>query len=439
MKPIARESSILALHGGDPVRTKRYPPHITTGQQEMDAVTRVMASGILSDFEGSNNQWFLGGVEVKSLEEEWASYFGVKFAVCMNSATSGLIAAVGAAGVGPGDEIITTPWTMAATATAIIANNAVPVFCDIDPNTFCMCPSSVRKRITSRTKAIMPVHIYGHPAPMREIMALAQDHGLVVIEDAAQSPGALYHSRFTGTIGHMGVFSLNCHKIIQTGEGGVVVTNDETFAQRLRLIRNHAEAVVATGMPVRSMVNMVGWNFRMGELEAAIGKVQLTKLTSLLNERLDLVLDLNRRLERFDGLLLPTVPDECTHSFYRYALRLDPTRVPVTAPQLVEALNAEGMDFYAGYLPLHHYPLYQAEIAFGAKGCPFRCPLYEGQTDYSIHTRPGVAYAQQWSFSTEVVRPPLTSQDMAEIERAFGKIWPRLSDLCRDGNEGKQE
>lgn len=169
---------------------------------------------------------------------------------------------------------------MTATATAIVVNNAVPVFADIDPETFCLMPEAIEKKITSRTRAIVVVHIYGHPADMDGIMALAKRHNLVVIEDAAQSLGASYRGRQTGTVGHMGVHSLNCHKLIQTGEGGMIFTNDDEYAKRLQLIRNHAEAVVATGMPVKSLVNLIGWNYRMNEIEAAISMTQLDKLAS---------------------------------------------------------------------------------------------------------------------------------------------------------------
>ena len=416
----------LALLNGKPVRTRPYPPHVTTGNEERDAVLRVFQKGILSDFEGSNNRWFLGGDEVKAFEQAWASAFGVKHAVSCNSATSGLMAAVGAAGLGPGDEVILTPWTMSATATAVLCYNAVPVFCDIDRETFCMTPASLEKKVTPRTKAIIPVHIYGHPAEMDEILLIAKTHSLIVIEDAAQSPFTRYKGEFTGTLGDMGVFSLNCHKIIQVGEGGVVTTNDDELAHKLRLIRNHAEAVIATGMKVNTLVNMLGWNYRMNEIEAAIGREQLKKLTNFIRERRVLVDYLTEKLQSFEGLILPTIRNGCEHSFYRYALRLDPKIIKVPASKIVEALNAEGMDFYAGYVPLNLYPVYQEKIGFGEKGCPFKCPWYEGDPDYSLSSLPNVQYAMEWSFSTEVIHPPLAFEDMDEIVVAFEKVWMNM-------------
>lgn len=420
----------LALFGGAPVRTKPYPVHITTGEEEKKAAVKVIESGILSDFEGSNNQWFLGGPEVKAFEKEWSDYFGARHSVSVNSATSGLMAAVGAAGIGPGDEVITVPWTMTATAAAILVYNAVPIFCDIEPDTFCMSPASLESKITERTKAIIPVHIYGHPAEMDEIMRIAEKHSLIVIEDASQSPGMRYKGKLTGTIGHMGVFSLNCHKIIQTGEGGVVTTNDDDLALKLQLIRNHAEAVIATGMPVKSLVNMIGWNYRLNEIEAAVGREQLKKLKPLLQQRRELVDYVTGKLQRFDGLMTPAIQEGCEHSFYRYPLRIDHTKIKVAAPRIVDALNAEGMDFYAGYLPLNQFPVYQQQVGFGDKGCPFKCPWYEGSPDYSLDTLPNVVHAMNWTFSTENIKPPLTFADMDEIVQAFEKVWGNLDKLA---------
>lgn len=420
---------MLALLGGKPVRTKPFPAHITTAGDDKKAIARVLKNGLLSGFEGSNNQFFLGGPEVKAFEREWADYFKVKYAISFNSATSGLMAAVGATGAGPGDEIITTPWTMTATATAILVYNAVPIFCDIEPDTFCMSPVSLEKKITPRTKAIMPVHIYGHPAPMDEILAIARKHSVYVIEDAAQTPKTRYKGKYTGTIGDMGVFSLNANKIIQTGEGGVVTTDNDDLAQRLRLIRNHAEAVIATGMKTTSLVNMIGWNYRMNEIEAAIGRVQLKKLTGLLTRRKELVEYLNKKLSACEGLMLPTVKDGCEHSYYRYPLRLDPTKVKIKAVRIVEALNAEGMDFSTGYVPLNTFPLYQKQIGYGDKGCPFKCPFYEGAPDYSMSGFPEIQGALDRSFSTEVIRPPLTFKDIDGIAAAFKKVWKNLNTL----------
>jgi len=421
----------LAILGGPKVRKQPYPPHITTDQDEWQAVQRVLQRGILSDFEGANTAGFLGGPEITALEREWAQRFGVRHAVAMNSATSCLMAAVGAVGIAPGDEVIVPPWTMTATAAAIVAYHAIPVFCDITSDTFTLDPDALRRAITPRTRAVMPVHLFGHPAQMDDIVDIARTHGLAVIEDAAQSPGASVRGKLTGTLGDIGVFSLNSNKIIQCGEGGVAVTNDGELALRLQLIRNHAEAVIATGLPVKSLVNMVGGNYRMTELEAAIARAQLRKLDRLLAQRVELVAYLNDQFGAVPGLIRPVAQPDCTHVFYRYAMRLDPEIVPISGRAFVRILNAEGMDFYPGYEPLYLQPLYQQRLAYGEHGCPFACGHSQGDVSYARGICPVAERLQDAVISTEVVRPPLTVSDLGEMVTAFKKVLSQPEELLR--------
>jgi dTDP-4-amino-4,6-dideoxygalactose transaminase len=216
--------SKLAIHGGTPVRTRLFPQYVTIGEEEKRAAIDVLESKVLSDFLGTWSPQFYGGQQVRKLEAEWSAYFGVKHSVTVNSATSGLIAAVGATGVGPGDEVIVSPYTMTASASCVLAFNAVPVFADIDAETFCLTADTIRAQLTPRTKAVVVVDLFGQPPDMAPIMELARDRKLLVIEDSAQSPGARYNGRYAGTLADVGVFSLNYHKTIHTGEGGVVVT-----------------------------------------------------------------------------------------------------------------------------------------------------------------------------------------------------------------------
>lgn len=412
----------LAVLGGSKVRQVPYPWHVTTDEEEVQSALRVLRSGVLSVFEGANTPYFLGGEEITAFETEWAKRFGVRHAVSVNSATSGLMAAVGAVGVGPGDEVIVPPWTMSATAAAALVYNAIPVFSDITEDTFNLDPDALRKAITPYTRAIMVVHLFGHPADMDPILEVAREHRLAVIEDAAQSPSATYRGRLTGTIGDIGVFSLNSNKIVQCGEGGVAVTNDDDLALRLRLIRNHAEAAIATGIQVKSLVNLLGWNYRMNEVEAAISRVQLKKLDRLLKERLTLVENLNRRLSGLPGIIIPPVKPGCNHSYYRYPLKLNRAVVPVTAPVFTRILNAEGLNFYPGYEPLYLQPLYQHRIVYGDKGCPFTCGHYKGRVSYDRGICPVAERLRDEVISTEEVRPPLTLRDLDQIPEAFEKV-----------------
>ncbi|MBT6230762.1 MAG: DegT/DnrJ/EryC1/StrS family aminotransferase, partial [Candidatus Scalindua sp.] len=238
----------LAINGGKPVRVKPWLDNFTTSEEEKQAVLRVMDSGYLSLFEGSHTPdapfSFKGGPEVQALENEWSDYYDVKHSVSVNSATSGLYAAIGALEIGYGDEVIVSPYTMSACAIAPLIYGAIPVFADVELESGSLDPKSISERVTPRTKAILVVHQFGIPADMDAIMAIAKEHGLKVIEDCAQAHGAKYKDRYVGTIGDIGVFSLNVNKTIQTGEGGVCITNDDDLAYRLQLIRNHGEAVV---------------------------------------------------------------------------------------------------------------------------------------------------------------------------------------------------
>ena len=221
----------------------------------------------------------------------------------LNSCTSGLIAAIGALDIEPGDEIITTPWTMCACATAILHWNAIPVFADIDENTFCLDPLSIKKKITKKTKAILVVDIFGISADINEIKKIIKGKNIKVISDSAQSPYFYYGNKLAGTLADIGGFSLNCHKHINTGEGGIVVTNSKKLADRVYKIRNHAEASVDLKDKIN---NMIGYNFRMGELEAAIGLEQFKKLKNIILKRNKLFNKLAFELSKLRGIEIPT-------------------------------------------------------------------------------------------------------------------------------------
>lgn len=423
-------SSKLALLGGNPIRTKKYPLNITTDEREEKVVLEVLRKGVLSDFEGTNNEYFLGGEQVQSFEREWAEKFLVKHAISFNSATSALFASIGACEIGPGDEVVVTPFTMTATPAAILAYNAIPVFSDVEMQTYNLDPEALKSRITSLTKAIFVVHIFGNPVDMDPILDIAKKHNLKVIEDAAQAPNALYRGKFCGTIGDIGVYSLNSNKVIQCGEGGIAVTDDDQLAERLRLIRNHAESVIASGRKVNSLVNMLGWNYRMNEIEAAIGREQLRKLDKLTAGRLELVNYLNEGLKDVDGIDIPFVREGSTHVYYRYALKIDSSKIDIPASLFVRAMNAEGMDFYVSYMkPLYLQPLFQEKIVYGDKGCPFSCPYYEGKVNYDKGICPNAEKLDEVVVSTEMVRPPQTKEDMDEIISAIKSVVENKEEL----------
>ena len=228
----------LAILGGDPVRSAPLPLYNTLDDREKNAVNQIFDSGVLSGFAAQTNDDFYGGKWVKSLEASLCKKFDSNHAIAVNSATSALHAAVAATGVGPGDEVIVTPYSMTATPTAILYTGALPVFADIEKDTYGLDPKSVEKNINKNTKGIIVVNLFGHPAQLPELQKIAKKNNLFLIEDNAQAPGAFIDNKLTGTFGDAAIYSFNRHKIIQSGEGGAVTCNDKDLAMRIRLIRN---------------------------------------------------------------------------------------------------------------------------------------------------------------------------------------------------------
>jgi dTDP-4-amino-4,6-dideoxygalactose transaminase len=414
----------LALLGGPAVRRTPFPPRPGVGETELAAVTEVMRSGVLSQFIGAWGEDFGGGPRVRSLERAWAQRFGVRHALSMNSATSALNAAVAAAGVGPGDEVIVSPYTMTASAVCALVHGAIPVFADIEPDTFCLDPESVRARITPRTKAIVAVDNVGCPADFDALMTLAREHDLVVIEDAAQAPGATRGGRAAGTLAHIGVYSLNYHKTIQCGEGGVAVTDDDRLAERLALAPNHGEAVVAD--MGSDATDVLGFNYRLGELEAAIAEVQLARLDELTAPRIAHAERLTEGLSDLEGVTPPHVPENTRHVYYLHVVRLDEQALGVPRSAFAAALQAEGIPVTEAYVaPIYRQPLYQqrAAAAFGdprnaGSGTyePGTCPTCERMHDREVVFHP-------------LVHAGLADADVDDIVAAFRKVHARRGAL----------
>ena len=429
----------LAINGGKPVRVKPWLDNFTTGEEEKQAVIKVMDTGYLSLFEGAHNTdppfSFWGGPFVQKLEKDWCNYYNVKHAVSMNSATSGLYASIGSLGIGYGDEVITSPFTMSACAAGILVYGAIPIFADVQLETGCLNPKSIEANITQRTKAILVVHQFGIPADMDSIMELASKHNLKVIEDCAQAHGAKYKGRYVGTIGDVGVFSLNVNKTIQSGEGAICTTNDDNIKYRLALIRNHGEAVVeAAG--IKDITNMVGFNYRLSELHAAIAIEQLKKLDHLNSTRIEFVKYLSNEMSKYE-CFIPL--DRCVHNkfedcsinnnfckptFYVFAARYIENKSGIKREVLIEAINSEGIKFYQGYTkPLYLQPIYQKKSAF-KHGYPFSAPENkESIPNYSLGACPNAEKLHYDEIITnEHIRLPNKIEDIEDIVRAIDKV-----------------
>lgn len=413
---------VLAINGGKKVRTELFPAYRVIGKEEEEAVAGVIRSGILSKYLGCWADDFYGGPQVQEMEKEWTEFYGVKHAVSMNSATSALYCAAGAVGLNPGDEVIVSPYTMCASATAPLIYNAVPVFADLEYDYYCLDPNDIERKITDKTKAIIAVDILGQPYDADRINRIAKKHGLYVIEDNAQGPLATYHGRYAGTLGDIGVFSLNYHKHIHCGEGGIAVTNDDRLAERMRLIRNHAEAVVG-GKGVTDLNNMIGFNYRMTEIEAAITREQLKKLRWLVEERRKNVAYLEDQLSDISFLTMPKVREGCEHSYYVHALKYHEEMAGVSREKFVEAIQAElmpielreaeGVKINLGYTkPLYKLPLYQQQKRYQNPECPVCDKVCASETIFH-----------------ELMRPFMTKKDLDDVVMAFHKVAENLDEL----------
>ena len=322
------------------------------GDEEFEAVKRVLESRILAH-----------GPEVELFEEEFAEYIGVEHAVAVASGTAALDLILRAYGIRPGDEVITTPFSFIATANAVLYQGARPVFADIDPATYNLDPEKVKELITPKTRAIIAVHLYGHPADMQALREIADDHNLLLIEDAAQSHGALYKGSKTGSLGDAAAFSFYPTKNMTTGEGGMVTTNDRALAERIRLLRNHGQAE-------KYLHVELGFNLRMTSIAAAIGRVQLRKLEQLNQRRRENAAALTSLLSKIAGIITPVERSWARHVYHQYVIRVT-EEYPLSRSQLVEALGRRGIGTAVHYpRTIPEQPLYKR---LGI-GCPNGCP-----------------------------------------------------------------
>lgn len=302
------------------------------GEEERAAVDRVLLSGMVAQ-----------GPEVAAFEEEFSDHFNLgRPSIAVNSGTSGLHLGLLASGVGPGDEVIVPSFTFAATGNSVALTGATPVFVDIEPRTFSIDPEAVEAAITPKTKGIMPVHLYGHPARMQELTKLASKHGIAIFEDAAQAHGASLNGTPVGAFGDFAMFSLYPTKNMTSGEGGMVTAANDTIARNLRLLRNQ-------GMEKQYENEVVGFNTRMTDIHAAIGRTQLTKVDAWTKKRQQNAAFLDAHLQ---GVITPVVEDGAVHVYHQYTIR-----VPEDRDGFVAALKSEYQVGAGVYYPIPNHRL----------------------------------------------------------------------------------
>ncbi len=395
-------------------------------KNELNVAKRIIQSGSLSSYVAEWGRNFYGGSEIEKLEKKFSNYFNVKYSIAVNSWTSGLICAVGALDIEPGDEILVCPWTMSASATAILHWNAIPVFVDIDPENFCIDPKEIEKKISKKTRAIMAVDIFGLSADMDKINSIAKKNNLKVISDCAQAIGAKYKKKFAGTLGDIGGFSFNHHKHIHCGEGGLLVTNDKMLAEKMRMIANHAEAVMRkrTKFP---LTNMIGYNFRLTELQAGILIEQLKKLKKILKKQNILAKKLDSGLKDLIGISVPKFDRKIkTHSYYFYPIIYDKTKHTKVIPRkkLVSQLRKKGLSMITeGYTNIHLLPVFQKRKAYGSK-TSFPWKLNKKKYVYKKGICPiAEKYQDEMLIGLGIMNYDFSIKDVQFIIKVFKEVW----------------
>jgi perosamine synthetase len=362
---------LLAVEGGPPVRETLLPyGRQAIDEDDIQAVVKTLRS-----------DWLTTGPKVDEFEEAFAAWVGAKHAISFSSGTAALHGAAFAAGLGPGDEAITSPLTFAATANCVLYQGATPVFADVSPDTLTLDPEQVARRINYRTRAVLPVDYAGHPVDLDPILRLAERHGLVVIEDACHALGADYRGRRIGSFSHMTVFSFHPVKHITTGEGGMVTTDNAEFVKTLRCFRNHGISSDArhrqtAGQWHYEMV-LLGFNYRLTDIACALGLQQLKKLEANLARRRKIAASYSAAFRKIPAILCPVVCAEVNPAWHLYPIRLNLSKLSANRGEIFRALRGENIGVNIHYIPVHLHPYYRDRFSYTGGEFPVAEDAYE--------------------------------------------------------------
>ena len=386
---------------------KKFNP---IGREELYAAKRVITSGKLSGFLAGKGPEFEGGKYVKLFEEKIKKYFNVKYAITVNSWTSGLSAIIGALKIKKGDEIILPTWTMSACAAAILQWNAVPKFCDIKEDDFTIDPKKLEKLITKKTVAILAVDLFGTPCDYDEIIKISKKYNIKIISDSAQAISSIYKNKYVSTFVDMGGFSLNRHKHINTGEGGIIITNNKKYAERLKLIRNHAELYND-----KKNVEMFGFNFRLGEIESAIGMEQLKKLKKIVKERISVAEMLTSGLKHLKGLNLPTNNPIKKKIYYFYPLTINKEIIKTKREKIISMLKDQGIqEICSEYNSLHKLKIFQNSKSIYQQAKSKKYLVAENLNKDTF-------------MAIKLCNLTLNKKDISLIIKSFENVWSKIS------------
>jgi len=384
MSGTAASQELLAIDGGAPVRSKLLPyGRQSIEEDDIQAVVEVLRS-----------DWLTTGPKVAEFEEAFAAWVGAKYSVSFSSGTAALHGAAFAAGLKAGDEAITSPLTFAATANCVLYLGAFPVFADVSGDTLNLDPELTRSRLTPRTRVVLAVDYAGHPAELDAFLDIAEEHGLVLIEDACHALGAEYRRRRVGSIAHMSVFSFHPVKHITTGEGGMVTTDDARLATALRQFRNHgisseARERQAHGQWHYEMV-LLGCNYRLPDIACALGLSQLRKLEANLRRRREIAYKYNAAFCSLPGIILPTTRQEANPAWHLYPIRLDAEKLACDRGQFFRAMRGENIGVNVHYIPVHRHPYYRDRFGYEGGEYPvaedaynrlISLPMFHGMSD----------------------------------------------------------
>lgn len=373
----------------------------STGEEEIKRVAKVIKSGR-----------FLQGPNVKKLEERFAEYIGTDYAIATSSGTTALQISLDCLGIGPGDEVLVPAMSFFSTATSVIHQNAVPTFSDVEETAYTLSPESFEANVTDRTEAVIPVHLFGHPAEMEEINRIAKENSISVIEDSAQAHGAEYHGKKVGSLGDVGCFSFYATKNMTTGEGGMITTDSAEVAERAKKIRSH-------GMSDRNTHEILGYNYRMNEMEAAIGVVQLDKLEDMNEKRIKISKEILNRLKDVEWLETATEKPDCKHVYFWCPVRVKEDKLGMKTSELRQRLLEKGIETRHRY----YEPLYKQRMLLEKnvypKACPLSCPYYRVD---------GIDYSEFYCKSAEkfagtlIGLPNHPNLEEADIERVVNTV-----------------
>jgi perosamine synthetase len=387
----------LAIDGGDPVRGQLLPyGRQTIGEDDVAAVIETLRS-----------DWLTTGPKVAEFEMALAAVAGTSDTVAVSTGTAALHAAMYALGVGPGDEVIVTAMTFAASANCAAFLGATPVFVDVDPDTLLIDPVQVEARITHRTKAIVAVDYAGHPCEYDALAAIAGKHGLALVDDASHALGGSYRGRPVGSLALLSTFSFHPVKHVATGEGGAVATDDGDLARRLRLFRNHGITTdfrqrAAEGAFAYEMVEL-GYNYRLSDIQCALGITQLAKLPASVARRQAIARQYDAAFRQLPAVKPLAVRGDVSHAYHLYVIRLDLDALTADRAAIFRALRAEGIGVNVHYLPVHLHPYYRSHFATRAGDCP-------------------VAEAAYQRLLSLPMFPAMTDGDVGDVVRAIDKV-----------------